>query len=87
MVIDGDVTARVISDINEPGTYALNKWTDVGGGPWNISIVPDMPRQNFFMAAIAPDGVTGPSFFSACIQFFYLTPLYPSLSMSLAGSR
>ena len=35
-----DLTVKIISDINEPGTYDLNTITRTGGD-WNVNIVPD----------------------------------------------
>jgi len=33
----------IISDLQEPGTHALNPWTEDAGGPYTMTIVPDLP--------------------------------------------
>ena len=33
----------IISDLQEPGTHALNQWTEDGNGPYSMTIVPDLP--------------------------------------------
>jgi len=33
----------IISDLQEPGTHALNPWTEDEGGPYTMTIVPDLP--------------------------------------------
>jgi hypothetical protein len=39
--VNKDITATIISDITEPGTYALKRWTETAGGPYTVNIVPD----------------------------------------------
>ncbi len=36
-----NIEARIISDLTEPGTIALNQWTEDGNGPYTLTIVPD----------------------------------------------
>jgi len=33
----------IISDLQEPGTHALNQWVEDGNGPYSMTIVPDLP--------------------------------------------
>jgi|GEM_PF-696819 len=37
----GSITVNIISDITEPGTVALNQWTEAGGSGFTLTIKPD----------------------------------------------
>jgi len=39
--VTGNITASIISDITEPGTVALNQWTESGAGNYTFTIQPD----------------------------------------------
>lgn len=39
--VTGNITASIISDITEPGTVALNQWTESGAGNYTLTIQPD----------------------------------------------
>jgi hypothetical protein len=39
--LNGNTTALIISDITEPGTIALNQWTETGGSNFTLVIQPD----------------------------------------------
>jgi len=40
-VLSGNVVATVISDITEPGTFALNQWMETGAGNYTLTIQSD----------------------------------------------
>ncbi len=39
-VVNANITAEIISDITEPGTVALNQWTNVGSNLFTLTIKP-----------------------------------------------
>ncbi|MBL0177030.1 MAG: hypothetical protein IPP94_17535 [Ignavibacteria bacterium] len=39
--VSENLTVQIISDITEPGTYALNQWVESGAGGYTITIQPD----------------------------------------------
>ncbi|HSA44851.1 MAG TPA: HYR domain-containing protein, partial [Bacteroidales bacterium] len=39
----GNMKAYIISNLQEPGTHALNQWLEDENGPYSLTIVPDQP--------------------------------------------
>ena len=56
-VLIGDLTVKIVSDINEPGTYELNNITRVGGD-YKINIVPNgaIPRNITGTGGVSSNG-------------------------------
>lgn len=40
-LLSGHVTASIISDLSEPGTYSLFQWDEEGGSNFNLTVRPD----------------------------------------------
>ena len=40
-IVTGNVSAQIISDLNETGTNALNQWVEQGGGNYTLTIQPN----------------------------------------------
>ena len=43
--LEGNLVAVIQSDLTEPGTYALNQWTETGAGNYTLTIQPDATTQ------------------------------------------
>ncbi len=52
-VLQGNTEATIISDITEPGTYALNMWNEIGAGGYTLTIRPQNTTQRIVSGAIA----------------------------------
>ena len=50
-----NVEARIISDLTEPGTVALNQWAEDGNGPYTLTIVPDQAVLRSITGNVALD--------------------------------
>ncbi|MEI6684064.1 MAG: hypothetical protein WCO44_15650 [Bacteroidota bacterium] len=43
--LEGNLVAVIQSDLTEPGTYALNQWSESGAGNYTLTIQPDATTQ------------------------------------------
>gem|GEM_PF-1163780 len=43
--LEGNLVAVIQGDLTEPGTYALNQWTETGAGNYTLTIQPDGTTQ------------------------------------------
>ncbi|MEI7661019.1 MAG: hypothetical protein WCK34_02415 [Bacteroidota bacterium] len=43
--LEGNLVAVIQNDLTEPGTYALNQWTETGPGNYSLTIQPDATTQ------------------------------------------
>ena len=50
--LSGNVTAKIVSDITEPGIHALNHWSESGAGNYTLSIVPDGTTQRILSGTV-----------------------------------
>ncbi|GEM_PF-3247207 len=55
LTLCGNLEVRIISDLNEPGTHALNQWSDNGFGPYTMTIMPDQPVLRNITGNVASD--------------------------------
>jgi len=51
--VSGDITAIILSDLNEPGTFALYQWTEVPPGNYTLTIKPDGPTERLIVGTAA----------------------------------
>ncbi len=57
-LLSSNVTASVISDLSEPGTYSLLKWSEEGAGNYTLSIVPDGTTERLIAGNVAAGLIT-----------------------------
>jgi hypothetical protein len=51
--VTGDITATIISDLTEPGTYALNEFSKLGSGSHKLTIVSDGTVERLVSGSVA----------------------------------
>jgi len=54
--VSGNITAKIKSNITEPGTYTLNQWVEEGAGNYTLTIQPDGSTLRILSGSIA-DGL------------------------------
>ncbi len=55
LTLCGNLEVQIISDLNEPGTHALNQWSENGFGPYTMTIIPDQPILRNITGNVAVD--------------------------------
>ncbi len=57
-LLSGNLTARIISDISEPGTLELTSWAEDGPGNFTLTIVPDGTTERILSGNIGSGLIT-----------------------------
>jgi len=52
-VLDGNITAKIISDLVEDGTHSLNQWLEDGVGNYSLIIQPDAAVERLISGSVA----------------------------------
>jgi hypothetical protein len=54
--VSGNFTVTIVSDITEPGTIALNQWTETGTGGYTLTIQPDGTTERILSGTAVTSG-------------------------------